>query len=194
MIDLEGIAAKLANSLYGDSDMDEIEKAKIEYGFSLTIGLALTIVLALVPAAILGTFFSTLMLMMAALVTRLFSGGGHCTSYSRCLFLSLLIFIPSGILAKYLLAKGSHLLLAILCGFLMLTTLVVHFAKGTKAALPTATIYLVALAAGCLLRRSLLPQLLLPAGMGVFVQTIMVMRPGERVVEKADILLKRVIK
>ena len=74
MIDLEGIAAKLANSLYGDSDMDEIEKAKIEYGFSLTIGLALTIVLALVPAAILGTF-STLMLMMAALVTRLFSGG-----------------------------------------------------------------------------------------------------------------------
>ena len=115
MIDLEGIAAKLANSLYGDSDMDEIEKAKIEYGFSLTIGLALTIVLALVPAAILGTFFSTLMLMMAALVTRLFSEG-HCTSYSRLSFPCDLHTFGNPA-AFYLLAKGSFLLLAILCGF-----------------------------------------------------------------------------
>lgn len=194
MIDLEGIAAKLADSLYGDSDMDEIEKAKIEYGFSLTMGLALTIVLTLVPAAILGTFFTTFVLMMAALVTRLYSGGAHCTSYSRCLLLSLLIFIPSGILAKYLLAKGSPNVLAFLWGTLVLITLAIHFVKGTRAALPTAIMYLIALAAGFLFRRTSLPQLMLPAGLGVFAQTIMAMGPGDWVVEKADILLKRVVK
>lgn len=192
MIDLEGIAERLANSLYGDSDMDEIEKAKIEYGFSLTMGLGLTIVLTLVLAALLGTFFSTFVLMTAALATRLFSGGAHCTSYTRCLLLSLLIFIPSGVLAKYMLAKCSPLLLTLLCCTLVLITLVVHFTKGARAALPTAIIYLIALATGYLFR--FLPQIMLPAGLGVFAQTIMTTVLGERIVEKADYLLKRVAK
>jgi accessory gene regulator B len=194
MIDLEGIAEKLANSLYGDSDMDEIEKAKIEYGFSLTMGLGLTIFLTLVPAAFLGTFFSTLVLMTAALVTRLFSGGAHCTSYTRCLFLSLLIFIPAGVLARYMLAQGSPLFLTLISCTLVLITLVIHFAKGARAALPTAIIYLVALAAGYIFQGRFLPQLMLPAGLGVFAQTVMVTGLGDWIVKRADYLLKRVAK
>ncbi|MDD2283456.1 MAG: accessory gene regulator B family protein [Eubacteriales bacterium] len=194
MIDLEGLAQRLANALYEDSDLDEAEKAKIEYGFSLTMGIGLTLLLTLVPAVFLGTVFITFVLMASALGTRLFSGGAHCTSYARCLFLSLLIFIPGGVFAKCLAENGSPRLIALISCCLAFSSVAYYLCKQARLALPIALMNAVALASGYLLKGRLLPEVMLPVAMGVFIQTIMTTRPGQWLVEKADCWLKRVIK
>jgi len=193
MIDLEGLAHKLTNAVCA-ADLAEAEKAKIEYGFSLTMGVGLTLLLALVPAALLGALACTVVMMVAALVIRLFSGGAHCSSYTRCLVLSLLIFVPGGALAKYLAETGSFWLTALICSCLVMSALTYQLNRQVKLVLPTALLSAIAFASGYLLKGSFLPEVMLPAAMGVFTQTVMVTSLGQRIVKKADYLLKHIIK
>lgn len=193
MIDLEGLAHRFANALYGDSEMDETAKAKIEYGFSLTMGIGLTFILTMAPAALLGTFSFTFVLMISALVTRIFSGGAHCSSYTRCLFLSLLIFVLGGVILKLLAGNAPLWLIALIFGSLILAAVTCNFCRQKAFSLPIALLGTVALAVGLLLKDQLLT-VMLPAAMGICIQTLMTTPLGQRFVEKTDFWLKQVIK
>lgn len=194
MIDLEGLAHWLANAMFGDSDLEETEKAKIEYGFSLTIGIGLTFILSMVPAVFLGTIFYTLLIMVSALGVRLFSGGGHCTSYARCLLLSLLIFVPGGAFVKLLAVYAPLWLIALICSCLLLAPLTCYFCKQGRFSLPPALLSAVALALCFHLKGKILTEIILPAAMGIFIQTFMTTGLGEKFVEKTDFWLKQIIK
>lgn len=189
MIDLERIAHKLVVALYTDSQLTEIEKAQIEYGFSLTLGIGFTAILALAPAYFFGSLASTGLIMTAALAIRIFSGGGHCSSYGRCLFLSLSIFLPSGLLLKTLIANASCQLLKTFYLALVLLPVLYQLKKRPKMLILMAFIQAVALLPS-LLKGGWQPEIPLPLAAGVFIQTAIATTGGEKIVENIDLLLK----
>lgn len=193
MIELESIAHKLVEVIYGDAQFTEQEKAQIEYGFSLTLGLAVTMVLALIPALFLGSLLSTSLVMVSALVVRLFSGGGHCSSYGRCLLLSLLIFVPAGLLVKVLAATAPVQVLISVNIVLALAPILYTLGKQSKLAFLMATLQGVALVPSFLKGRWL-PAISLAVAVGVFTQAAIATKAGEKVVETVDVLLRSVRK
>lgn len=189
MIELEKIAHKLVVKLYNDSQLTEIEKAQIEYGFSLTLGIGFTAILALVPAYFFGSLASTVLLMTAALAIRIFSGGGHCSSYGRCLFLSLLIFIPSGVLLKTLISSTPIGFLKVIYLVLVFLPVFYQLKKRPKMLILMAIIQAIALFPS-VLRGRWQPEIPLPVATGAFIQTAITTVVGTKLVEKLDILLK----
>lgn len=192
MINLEGIANKLTNALYKDSEFDEMEKAKIEYGFSLVLGVGLTLMAALVLAALLGTIPYTLILFLSAMSLRLFSGGAHCSSYDRCMLCSLLVFVPASVLVKLLVNNlDPELLMAGFLGFLLLAV-IYWLIRHKSIAVLALFINLAGLGLGWLFKRDLQWGIGFTAGTGVLVQTMMRTRPGEWFVDKVDKVLNYV--
>lgn len=192
IIDLEGISHKLTLKLYGETDLDEVEKAKIEYGLSLTLGVGLALMVALVFAFLLGTVRYTLILFASTMALRIFSGGAHCTSYDRCLTLSLLVFVPGAYAIKAAGALSPQVLLVAYGGMSMLYLIYLVFRDAKLAGL---VLFINALALGLcyLLTGGLPPQALLSLAGGIAFQTTMLTRPGQWLIAQADKVLKFVI-
>lgn len=186
IIDLEGIANKLTVALYKDSPLGEVEKAKIEYGFSLTLGIGIALTLALILGAFLGTFFYTLLLILSALGLRLFSGGAHCSSYDRCLLFSLLVFVPAAVLVKFLALTLDPGILMRVYFALSLLTVAGLFPKSIKAALWALALNLAALAGSYLFRGAFVPWAMFSVSAGIFLQGLMLTKVGAWLVDKAD--------
>lgn len=93
MFDLERTARRLADRLLIDVPFDNVQKAKVEYGLSLLLGVVTELFLALAVSAVLGTALFTLIIMLSALALRLFTGGAHCSSFRRCLVFTIVCFI-----------------------------------------------------------------------------------------------------
>lgn len=102
MFSLEKLSHKIINTLYKNSDIDELTKAKAEYGLSLLLGIFIELFFCLFIAFFLDLFWETLLLMSFSLIFRIFVGGAHCSSYSRCLFFTILFYIFFSYLAKYI--------------------------------------------------------------------------------------------
>lgn len=192
IINLEAIAHKLTVALYGNTDLDELEKAKIEYGLSLTLGVGLALALALIFAALLGTVGTTLILILSALALRIFSGGAHCTSYDRCLTLSVLVFVPAAYLIKLTGALCPELQMPT---YLMITafSFLYFFINNIKLLALVLLLNAAAIGLCYLFAGELVPTVLLSLGAGLFVQTAMLTKPGQWFVGMADKLLKIVI-
>mgnify|MGYP000876384997 CR=1 FL=1 len=192
IIDLEGIAHKLTTKLYGETDLDEVEKAKIEYGLSLTLGVGLALVVSLGFALVLGTVGYTLILFASTMALRIFSGGAHCTSYDRCLALSLLVFVPGAYAIKVAGALPFQTQLAAYAGLSLLSLFYLVF-KSVKLAALVLLINALALGLCYLLTGGLAPQALLSLAVGIGFQTAMLTRPGQWLVGLADKVLKFVV-
>lgn len=192
IINLEGIAHRLTTKLYGSTDLDEVEKAKIEYGLSLTLGVGLALVVSLGFALVLGTVGYTLILFASTMALRIFSGGAHCTSYDRCLALSLLVFVSGAYAVKVAGALSPQVLLAMYGGLSLLPLLYLVF-KDAKLAGLVLLINGLAMGLCYLLAGGLAPQALLSLAVGICFQTAMLTRPGQWFVSQADRVLKIVV-
>jgi len=186
IINLEGLANKLTNAMYDDAKIDEIEKAKIEYGFSLSLGIGIALAIALVLGALLGTFSYTLILTLSSLGLRLFSGGAHCSSYDRCLLFSLLIFVPASVLVKHLAISLDSEILTVVYIALAVLVLLYLFIKERKLAGLVLMINVFPLIAFYLIRKEFLPGPMFAVGTGILIQTLMLTAPGKWIVNKAD--------
>lgn len=193
MINLEGIANKITSALYDNAGLDEVKKAKIEYGLSLTMGVALAMAMALIFAVILKTVPQTLALTLSALLLRIFSGGAHCSSYDRCLVFSLLVFVPVSVLVKYLSgALAGDVLMGAYLGILVLMFLYLLF-KNYKLSLLVLLANGVVIALVYALNKEFLSAPLFAIGTGMFIQTTMLTKLGYWFVRQVDMLLKSVV-
>ncbi len=111
MFELEVAAHRLANYLTKDVEIDTVQKAKIEYGLSLFLGVAIELIFTVGVSALLGTAVYTLLMMLSALFLRILIGGAHCSSYRRCLVFTMIIFIGLSIPVKYLALNGGYIYL-----------------------------------------------------------------------------------
>lgn len=192
MIDLEGIAHKLTVALYENSELNELEKAKIEYGLSLTLGICITIALALILAVFLRTIPHTLILLGSALSLRIFSGGAHCTSFSRCLFLSLVVFVPAAVLVKFLSGALPTDILTVSYLGLVLLVLIFMLLKSVKLAILVLVVNGIAGVVCYICRGEFQPWPMFTVGTGLFIQAAMLSKPGQWLVDKFDSMLKSV--
>ncbi|NLI90688.1 MAG: hypothetical protein GX434_00390 [Peptococcaceae bacterium] len=108
MFDLEGTAHRITDYLVKDVHLNTSESAKIEYGLSLFMGIAIELVLTTSISALFGTAFDTFLIMVSALFLRVFTGGAHCSSYRRCLVFTLVIFIGLSFPVKVLAAHTGY--------------------------------------------------------------------------------------
>lgn len=194
MIELEGIAHKITSFLYDDSGLDDIKKAKIEYGLSLTLGVALAMAIALILAVIFKTIPQTLALTLSALVLRIFSGGAHCSSYDRCLIFSLLVFVPVSVIVKFLTgALAADVLMGAYIGILSIMSIYLLFKSYKLSLLVLLTNGIVA---GIIyaLYKEFLSAPLFAIGTGMLIQSSMLTKIGQWFVRRVDLLLKSVVK
>ena len=105
MLNIERTAKKLADTLFRNQRMNQVEKTKLEYGLSIVLGITIELALTLLVSAIFGTATYTAIIMLSALFLRFFTGGAHCSSFNRCLLFTILLFVPASILVKYLSSK-----------------------------------------------------------------------------------------
>lgn len=124
MFDLESVARRMTDHLLKDVQMEPIQKAKVEYGLALVLGVASELILTVGVSFFLGTAIYTLIMMLSALALRIFSGGAHCSSFRRCYVFTLVVFVASSLLVK---AMVMNIAFKALMGISLLLVLVSLF-------------------------------------------------------------------
>jgi len=192
MINLEAIASKLTRKMYDGTDLSEVEKAKIEYGISLLLGVGLALTASLLLAVVFKTVPQTLALTISALCLRMVSGGAHCSSYDRCLLFSLLIFVPTAVLLKFVeRSVVPAVITAIYLSIAGLTAIYLAVSQ-VRAAVFVAALNGLVILVCFLLQGTFLPGIMLAIGTGFFIQAALHSLPGQWLVGKADQVMKRV--
>ncbi|MCG0276896.1 MAG: accessory gene regulator B family protein [Thermosediminibacteraceae bacterium] len=105
IINLEKIADKISDFIINKvdrSELDELEKAKFKYGMRLVCGVVIEFFVVMILSIIFKTFFYAFFIMLSSLLVRIFTGGSHCSSYDRCLILTLLFYLPVSVVVKEL--------------------------------------------------------------------------------------------
>ncbi|MGI6317692.1 MAG: accessory gene regulator B family protein [Dethiobacteria bacterium] len=102
MLNIERTAQRLTDTLFRNQNMSQVEKAKLEYGLSIVLGITIELALTLLVSAIFGTAIYTAMIMLSALFLRFFTGGAHCSTFNRCLLFTILLFVPASLLVRFL--------------------------------------------------------------------------------------------
>ncbi|MGI6328164.1 MAG: accessory gene regulator B family protein [Dethiobacteria bacterium] len=74
MLNIERTAQRLTDTLFRNQNMSQVEKAKLEYGLSIVLGITIELALTLLVSAIFGTAIYTAMIMLSALFLRFFTG------------------------------------------------------------------------------------------------------------------------
>ena len=192
MINLEKIAGKLTVSLFSDSDLSEVDKAKIEYGFSLTLGILIGFTLAVLIAIPLRTVSFTALLILSALSLRFFTGGAHCSSFDRCTAFTLLIFLPISLLVKNLAGSMEPEGIAALYLVLIVLVVVYFFFQKWKVAAAMLSAHAAVILLFYLVTGNFRPGVMLSIATGQFIQGFMATKPGGWFVGRVDNLLMAV--
>ena len=69
MVNLERILHTIVSIMFKEKEMDEIKRAKIEYGLSLVLGVSIEFIIVLFISLVFKT--------------TLYTGGARCSSYDR---------------------------------------------------------------------------------------------------------------
>lgn len=77
-------------------------KEVFNYGFQVVYGALIKILLLMGISLLLGTFVSTMVVTGSFAILRVFAGGLHFKSYTKCAYFSLTSLLLGGILAKYI--------------------------------------------------------------------------------------------
>ncbi|UWG98552.1 accessory gene regulator B family protein [Dehalobacter sp. DCM] len=107
MLSLEDIAHHLTVNMTRGMNMNTIQTAKIEYGLAILLGITIETVLTVGVSALIGTVSYTLIMMLAALIVRFFTGGAHCSSFRRCVIFTVFSFVVLSMLAKLMASNVS---------------------------------------------------------------------------------------
>ncbi|GAB6173863.1 accessory gene regulator B family protein [Paradesulfitobacterium aromaticivorans] len=191
MFDLESTAHRLTGHLLKNTPIEPVQKAKVEYGLSLLLGVGTELVLTVAVSALFGTALYTLIIMLSALSLRLFTGGAHCSSFRRCFVLTMVYFIGLSFLVK---AASTNMEFKVLMWISMLFVLVaMPFIWKPKRF--TLLIWMICASLPII---GLLTDpgtgwriLTLPVAAGLAFQAFMLSTPGRKIVLQSDRIMQR---
>ncbi len=126
------LATTMAAYIGREVEADRLQVARMAFGLELILGDIVKLVLILTLAQLLGIFQEVLVLMAAAGILRLASGGEHCSAYYRCLVGGSICFLLLGELVHYLnpLLAGQAVILIALLSFLLVELILWKYAPG----------------------------------------------------------------
>jgi len=101
MINIEKLSEGIINRFLKKQNLNEIEKAKIQYGLSLIIGILIEFIFVILISMIFKSSYYTSIIMLSSLFLRIGTGGAHCSTYNKCVAFTTIYFIPFSIIAKY---------------------------------------------------------------------------------------------
>ena len=129
---MHGIAHRIGSYIAKEMANSEAEDV-ISYGVEIVLGVLFQFIVILGTAACLGVFQAVSAVLFSAVIFRIFSGGGHCTGYYRCLMVSIFTFIPLGYLAYHLAdLRHNQLIMVIGTLFVVIFTLMWAPAENPK--------------------------------------------------------------
>lgn len=173
------------------------------FGLRLLLSYVIGFLLLTIISFLLGIQFYTLTAAITASLLRVFSGGAHASSQTRCCLLGIITFIPVGFLARSV-SPGEPLVFLFVLGIIFYGLVVIH--KYAPAATPGKPIssqvqrdilrrisFMVLVSWGTLslvcltFNDNLLPAaLFFPSALGMFWQLTSLTPLGYRLVEKLD--------
>lgn len=106
-------------------NLSEEKREVIAYGMETFVALFLGFIGVLIIAYFMGVFFPALVIALTALLTRAFTGGGHCSTMGKCIIVTVIAMISLALIAVNM-YKPS--LLMIVLGFLICLLLIIKFA------------------------------------------------------------------
>lgn len=98
---IDAISYRLAHTLTAELNHSHEKKRVYYYGFQVVIGGLVKGVLLVLLTLLLGIFHSTFSVLFFFAALRIFAGGYHMDSYTRCMITSFGIFILLGLLVEY---------------------------------------------------------------------------------------------
>lgn len=93
------LSVKIGGHIAKKSDNPE-QAEVIAYGTELLLGAIIKGLIISLVTWFIGTFYESWMVLLFSALLRTFSGGVHCTSYTRCLITSSLVFSSLGLVVK----------------------------------------------------------------------------------------------
>lgn len=140
--------------------------------------------LTILLASVLGAAYYAAIAMLLALLLRIKTGGGHCTSYTRCLLFTLLLFVPLALFTKHLAATPYQVEVIAACLVFAVVSVIIYRRF--------AWLYVSGLAAGMFLLSLFLTTSALAGAMGMAVQGLMLTSLGNGIIKCFDDALKKI--
>lgn len=193
MFELEHMARSLANSLLKDSELNTVQKARVEYGLALVLGLAIEFSLTVGGALIMGTMVYAMLIMLSALLLRIFSGGTHCSSFLRCLVFTMVLFLANSLIVKEMVLNLEFqisMVLALMLG--MISLFLLRKPQRSVFAIWLISMIFPVLGLLGLVKADWLMIMALSSVTGIFIQAIMGSAGGKLFVQKSDRFMQRV--
>jgi accessory gene regulator B len=97
---MRNLCDRLAAAIARQSAREDADIEVISYGLQAVLGTTAELVLIIIAGMALGMLKELLVMSAAFMTVRLMAGGVHFSTYSRCLFSSVLIFISGGFLIR----------------------------------------------------------------------------------------------
>ncbi|WP_019851007.1 accessory gene regulator B family protein [Desulfitobacterium sp. PCE1] len=192
MFDLERMAHQMTMNLLKDSQIEAVEKAKVEYGLALVLGLGIEFILTVGVSLFLGTAVYTALIMLSALALRIFTGGAHCSSFLRCQVFTWVLFIGSSLLIRNM-VWSFELSVLIMASLTLGIIACILTGKHKRSSLVVWILFTILPVIGILVlnKPHWLIILALSSSTGIFLQSLMASRIGKVFVEKSDQAMQR---
>ncbi len=130
---LNKVSVQLSKFLLYKINGDKQEEGIYTYGFELMISTIGFFVSIIIISTLLSHFVSSLVFLVTFVPLRLFTGGYHATTYSRCFILSnltyLLVLSLKNLLWKYVIIYYWYCLLLITCIFIVIKAPIINVAQ-----------------------------------------------------------------
>lgn len=97
------LAYKCAYALQNTNEETHQHRYTYYYGFQFIFGLINEVLLLLLVSFILGMTGTTMLTALVFSSIRVFAGGLHLKSYTKCAYFSLIVLLVAGILGKFIL-------------------------------------------------------------------------------------------
>ena len=126
------LATRMAAYIGREVEADRLQELRMAFGLELILGDIVKLIFILTLAQLLGILQEVLVLMAAAGMLRLASGGEHCSAYYRCLLGGTICFLLLGWLVHYLnpLIAGQAVFVTALLSFLLTEIILWKYAPG----------------------------------------------------------------
>ncbi|MCB8814762.1 accessory gene regulator B family protein [Desulfosporosinus shakirovi] len=192
MFELERIAHGMTNNLLKDSPMDAVEKAKVEYGLALVLGLGIEFILTVGVSFFLETVVYTIIIMLSALALRISMGGAHCSSFLRCQVFTLVLFIGTSISVKKM-VLSLELRVLIIVSLILGIIALIRIWKLNYSGLIVWILFVLLPVMGLSIfnKPHGLMVLALSSSSGIFLQSFMASTIGKVIVKKSDQAMQR---
>jgi accessory gene regulator B len=107
-------AYKCADFLVKHQNENNEKRRVYYYGFQVILGELLKLIILILASLLLGTLQATIMATIAFVFLRTTAGGTHMDTYGKCMVVTLVIFLFTGVFAQYTYQYWSDIQILIL--------------------------------------------------------------------------------